>query len=37
MWRCRIKHYDDPKPFIEYSNTMDDVYNNVSDYSPNRN
>ena len=27
---------DDPNPkaFIEYSNTMDDVYNNVNDYNP---
>ena len=23
-----------PKALIEYSNTMDDVYNNISDYSP---
>ena len=29
-----IKH--DPKGFIEYSNTMNDVYNNIDDYNPNR-
>ena len=23
-----------PKAFIKYSNTMDDVYNNINDYSP---
>ena len=25
-----------PKAFIEYSNTMKDVYNNVNDYNPKR-
>ena len=29
-------YLDDPKVFIEYSNTMDDVYNNIGDYNPNR-
>ena len=29
-------YLDDPKVFIEYSNTMDDVYNNIDDYNPNR-
>ena len=32
-----IKHYNDPKAFMEYSSTMDDVYNNINDYNPNRN
>ena len=32
----RIKNLNDPKAFIEYSNTMD-VYNNINDYNPNRN
>ena len=32
-----IKHLNDPKAFIEYSSTMDDVYNNINDYNPNRN
>ena len=32
-----IKHLNDPKAFIEHSNTMDDVYNNINDYKPNRN
>ena len=25
-----------PKAFIEYSNTMEDVYNNVNNYNPKR-
>ena len=29
-----IKNYNDPSTFIEYSNTMDDVYNNIDDYNP---
>ena len=28
------KNLDDPTAFIEYSNTMDDVYNNIDDYNP---
>ena len=32
-----MKHLNDPKVFIEYSNTMDDVYNYINDYNPNRN
>ena len=31
-----IKHLNDSNAFIEYSNTMDDVYNNIDDYNPNR-
>ena len=31
-----IKHLNDPKSFIECSNTMDDVYENIDDYNPNR-
>ena len=26
-----IKHFDDPNVFIECSNTMDDVYENIND------
>ena len=29
-----IKNLDDPSAYIEYSNTMDDVYNNSDDYNP---
>ena len=31
-----IKHLNDSKAFIECSNTMDDVYENIDDYYPNR-
>ena len=31
-----IKHLNDPNAFIECSNTMDDVYENVNDYSSSR-
>ena len=31
-----IKHYNDSKVFMEYSNTMD-VYSNINDYTSNRN
>ena len=31
-----IKHFNDPNAFIECSNTMDDVYENIDDYKPNR-
>ena len=29
-----IKHFNDPNAFIECSNTMDDVYENINDYNP---
>ena len=28
------KHFSDPNAFIECSNTMDDVYENIDDYNP---
>ena len=28
----RLKHFDDPKAFIEYSNNMEDVYKNIEEY-----
>ena len=31
-----IKNLDDPNAFIEYSNTMDDVYSNIDYYNPRR-
>ena len=31
-----IKHCNNPNAFIEYSNTMDDIYKNIDDYNPNR-
>ena len=31
-----IKHLNDPKAFIECSNTMNHVYENIDNYNPNR-
>ena len=31
-----IKHLNDSKAFIEFSNKMDDVYKNIDDYNLNR-
>ena len=31
-----IKHFNGPNAFIECSNTMNDVYNNIDDYNPSR-
>ena len=31
-----IKNLDDPSAFTEYSNTMDDVYDNIDDYNRKR-
>ena len=31
-----IKHVNNPNAFIERSNTMDDIYENINDYIPNR-
>ena len=31
-----IKHLNDSKAFIESSNTMDDIYENINNYNPNR-
>ena len=32
-----VKHLNDPNAFIECSNTMDDVYDNIHDYNSSRN
>ena len=29
-----LNHFDDPKAFMEYSNDMQDVYENIEDYNP---
>ena len=29
-------HFDDPNSFIECSNRMDDMYQNIDDYNPNK-
>ena len=31
-----INHFNDPKPFIEYSNDMHGVYKNIDEYNPNK-
>ena len=31
-----IKHVNDWNAFIECSNTMDDIYENIDEYNPNR-
>ena len=31
-----IKHVNDPNAFIECSNTLDDVYENINDYNSSR-
>ena len=28
-----LKHFNDPKTFIEYSNNMHDIYKNINDYN----
>ena len=32
--RIELKHFKDPKAFIEYSNDMHDVHKNIYDYNP---
>ena len=31
-----LKHFNDPKAFIEHSNDMHDVYKTINNYNPNR-
>ena len=31
-----VKHFNDPKAFIEYSNNMNDIYKNIDEYNPNK-
>ena len=31
-----LKHFNDSKAFIEYSNGMHDIYNNINDYNPDK-
>ena len=31
-----LKHFNDPKAFIEYSNDMHDAYKNIDNYNPNK-
>ena len=32
----RLKHFNDPKAFIECSNDMRDVYGNIKNYNPDK-
>ena len=32
-----MKYLNDSSAFIEYSNTMDDIYENIDHYNPRRN
>ena len=34
--RTGLKHFNDSKAFIEYSNDMDDIYKNIEEYNPNK-
>ena len=34
--RTGLKYLDDSKPFIESSNDMDDIYQKVEEYNPNK-
>ena len=31
-----LKHLNDSKAFIEYSNDMDEIYKNIEEYNPNK-
>ena len=31
-----LKHFNDPKAFIEYSTDLHDVYKNINDYNPDK-
>ena len=31
-----LKHFNDSKAFIEYSNDMDDIFKNIEEYNPNK-
>ena len=31
--KTQLKHFNDPKAFIEYSNDMQDVYKNIDEYN----
>ena len=31
-----LKYFDDPEAFIEYSNDMSNIYENIGEYNPNK-
>ena len=34
--KVELDHFNNPKTFMEYSNDMQDVYNNIEDYNPDK-
>ena len=36
MESTRLKHLNDCKPFIDYSNDMNNIYKNIQEYNPNK-
>ena len=36
VWMEGLKHFNDSKAFIEYSNKMDDIYKNIEHFNPNK-
>ena len=34
--RIGLKHFNDPKAFIQYSNDMHDIHKNIDDYNPDK-
>ena len=33
--KAGLKHFNDSKAFIEYSNDIEEIYNNIEKYNPN--
>ena len=36
MENTRLKHFNDFKSFIDYSNDMNDLHKNIQEYNPNK-
>ena len=34
--KVRVEHLNNSKAFIEHSNDRDDIYNNIEEYSPDK-
>ena len=34
--KAGLKHFNNSKPFIEYSNDMDDIYRNIEEFKSNK-
>ena len=35
-FKTGLKHFNDSKTFIEFSNEMDDIHKNIEEYNPNK-